>query len=120
LRGRIGRGEHAGEFLLFADPKTDEGRARMQAIVSTSDGFVLAEEDLRLRGEGQLLGERQHGLPELRLASVLTDGDLLEYAREDARALLAADPHLTRPENVPLKLWVQGRFGRDWKWVSSG
>ena len=73
LRGRVGRGEHPGELLLFADPRTEEGRRRMAAFVSTTDGFELAEEDLRLRGEGQVLGERQHGLPELRLASVVRD-----------------------------------------------
>ena len=76
LRGRVGRGEHGGEVLLFADPKTDEGRSRMKAITSTADGFDLAEQDLRLRGEGQVLGERQHGLPELRLASIVRDAEL--------------------------------------------
>ncbi|MDP2234051.1 MAG: ATP-dependent DNA helicase RecG, partial [Actinomycetota bacterium] len=70
LRGRIGRGEHAGVLMLFADPKTPEGKARMKAIVSTEDGFVLAEQDLALRGEGQVQGDRQHGLPELKLASL--------------------------------------------------
>jgi len=120
LRGRVGRGQHPGEVLLFADPKTDEGRRRMQAIVSTTDGFALAEDDLRLRGEGQVLGERQHGIPELRLASVLRDGDLLEIAREDATALVAADPALRRAENAPLGAHVRQAFGRDWEWVSSG
>ncbi len=81
LRGRVGRGEHPGEIYLFADPRGQEGRDRMNALVSTSDGFELAEHDLRLRGEGQILGDRQHGLPALRLASVLTDGQLIEVAR---------------------------------------
>jgi ATP-dependent DNA helicase RecG len=120
LRGRIGRGEHPGEFLLFADPGSDEGRRRMEAIVSTSDGFELAEADLKLRGEGSVLGERQHGLPELRLASVISDRELLEDAREDAAAIVAQDPHLVAPEHVPLERWVRARFGRDWEWVSSG
>ncbi len=120
LRGRVGRGEHAGQVMLFADPKTAEGKARMQAIVSTEDGFLLAEEDLALRGEGQLLGDRQHGLPELRLASLVTDRDLLDLAREDAQALVATDPHLVRPEHGPLGVEVKRRFGAAWTWVSSG
>jgi ATP-dependent DNA helicase RecG len=120
LRGRVGRGEHQGRFLIFADPKTDEGRQRMQAIASTSDGFELAEQDLRLRGEGQLLGERQHGMPELRLASLLDDLELLEQARADAAEIVAVDARLRRPEHVPLMRYARHVFGREWKWVSSG
>lgn len=120
LRGRVGRGEAPGEVLLFADPKTESSRRRMEAIVSTHDGFQLAEEDMRLRGEGQLLGERQHGLPELRLASLALDTDLLEAARADAAALVEADPKLSRPEHVPLAEELRRRFSRDWEWVSSG
>jgi len=92
----------------------------MAAFVSTNDGFELAELDLRLRGEGEVLGERQHGLPELRLASVIRDGDLVSAARDDARGIVAADPHLTAPDHTPLHAWVKRRFGRDWEWVSSG
>jgi len=120
LRGRVGRGAHGGEVLLFADPKTDEGRSRMQAITSTADGFDLAELDLRLRGEGQVLGERQHGLPELRLASIIRDADLVEAAREDAHDIVAADPHLHDARNAPLMVAVRRSYGRDWEWVSSG
>jgi ATP-dependent DNA helicase RecG len=120
LRGRVGRGEHGGEVLLFADPKTDEGRQRMQAFISTSDGFELAEKDLRLRGEGQVFGERQHGLPELRLASVVRDVDLVEATRDDAAGIMAGDPHLNDPRDAALLLATKRSFGRDWEWVSSG
>jgi len=120
LRGRVGRGDHAGLVMLFADPKTTEGKARMAAIVATEDGFALAEEDLVLRGEGQLLGDRQHGLPELRLASLVSDRDLLDLARDDATALLESDPRLERPEHRPLAAEVKLRFGAAWTWVSSG
>jgi ATP-dependent DNA helicase RecG len=120
LRGRVGRGAAPGEFLLFADPKTDDGRRRMAAIAAVNDGFALAEEDLRLRGEGQVLGERQSGLPELRIASVLRDADLLDAARADAAELVAADPRMVAPEHVPLLREVVRRFGADWEWVSSG
>jgi len=120
LRGRVGRGEHPGEFLLFADPRTSEGRDRMDAIASTSDGFVLAEHDLKLRGEGQLLGERQSGLPELRLASITEDTDLLDAARVHAARLVELDPHLKRAEHAPLAREVRSAFDRSWEWVSSG
>ena len=120
LRGRIGRGEAPGRFLLFADPKTEEGRDRMEAIVATNDGFELAEADLRLRGEGQILGERQHGMPELRIASILADIELLEAARRDAAAIVGSDPRLQRPEHGPLATEVKERFEAAWEWVSAG
>lgn len=103
LRGRVGRGEHPGEFLVFADPVTDEGRRRMQAIAETSDGFALAEVDLRLRGEGDITGVRQSGLPPFRLASFVGQEDLLAAARADAHAVLEADPELTLPQHGPLR-----------------
>lgn len=120
LRGRVGRGEHPGEVLLFADPKSAVARARMEAFASTTDGFALAEEDLRLRGAGELLGEAQHGLPELRLASLVDDRDLLDQARHDAFALVSADPHLSGAEHAPLREEVRRRFAEAWEWVSSG
>jgi len=120
LRGRVGRGAHAGEFLLFADPRTPDGKERMAAILGTADGFALAEHDLRLRGEGQLLGQRQSGLPELRLASVVEDVALLEQARDDAAELVTADPHLALPEHAPLMRAVLHAFDRSWEWVSAG
>jgi ATP-dependent DNA helicase RecG len=120
LRGRVGRGEHPGEVLLFAEARSPEGRERLRVLSSTNDGFALAEEDLRLRGEGQVLGERQHGVPELRIASVLRDAAIVEDAREDARTIVAGDPTLKRAENAALGHHVRAAFGRDWEWVSSG
>ena len=120
LRGRVGRGEVPGEVYLFADPKSEEGRSRMQAVAATSDGFELAEYDLKLRGEGQILGDRQHGLPALRLASVLADGELITLAREDAREIIDRDPHLTDAEHAPLGREVRRTFAAAWAWVSSG
>ncbi len=120
LRGRVGRGDEPGLVMLFADPKTDDGRARMDAIASTNDGFELAELDLRLRGEGEVLGDRQSGVPGLRLASLVNDMDLLEMAREDAHAILESDPALTDPRHVPLREDTEKRLGAVWEWVSSG
>jgi ATP-dependent DNA helicase RecG len=120
LRGRVGRGEHPGTFLLFAEAKTSESRERLLAVVRTNDGFELAEQDLLLRGEGQVLGQRQHGIPELRLASVLRDGDVLSQARDDAASIVADDAALKSAENAPLGRYARQAFGRDWQWVSSG
>ncbi len=120
LRGRIGRGKYPGEIFLFADPKTPEGKARMRAIASADDGFALAEEDLRLRGAGQLMGEAQHGLPELTLASLVDDANLLESARVDAFMLIETDPHLSAPENAPLLRETRRRFAAVWNRSSSG
>ncbi len=120
LRGRVGRGGQGGEVLLFADAKTAEARARMDAFVSTNDGFELAERDMLLRGEGQLLGERQHGLPELRIASIARDGDLLDAARADAQGIIESDPHLIAAAHVPLLDEMRRSYGRDWEWVRSG
>lgn len=120
LRGRVGRGEHAGQVWLIADPKSPESRDRLQALLDTSDGFALAEQDLRLRGEGQVLGDRQHGMPDLRVASLIEDLDLVEQSRSDAYAIVSRDPHLTSPEHAPLLSHVRQRFATAWEWVSSG
>lgn len=120
LRGRIGRGRHRSECMLFADPATDEGKARMAAISTITDGFELAEEDMRIRGEGQLFGPRQAGLPDLRVASLATDQELLELARKDARALVEADPRLSTPANGLLGTEVQRRFAGTLEWIASG
>jgi ATP-dependent DNA helicase RecG len=120
LRGRVGRGEVTGEVFLIADAKSPEGRERMDALVSTNDGFELAEMDLRLRGEGQVLGDRQHGLPALRLASVVTDGELIEQARTDAADIVSRDAHLTGAEHRPLLDELKRTYAAAWEWVSSG
>ncbi len=95
LRGRVGRGRHASVCILVADPSTDEGEARLAAMVSTNDGFRLAEEDLRIRGQGTVFGTRQSGMADLRLADILRDTDTLIAARREAFDLVAGDPELT-------------------------
>jgi len=99
LRGRVGRGEHRSLCLLFG-PKESE---RLRALARHSDGFRLAEIDLRLRGEGELTGTRQSGAPAFRFARLPDDAELLERARACARELLEADPALEAPEHVPLR-----------------
>ena len=94
LRGRVGRGEHASTCWLVADPTTSDGEARLAALVASTDGFELAEVDLELRGEGTILGERQKGQNDLKLASLRRDRDVVEDARTVAIQLLNSDPGL--------------------------
>lgn len=106
LRGRVGRGSAPAECYLVADPKTEEAAARIEALVRHQDGLKLAELDLELRGPGEVLGMRQHGLVGFQLARPLEDLDLLEEARGAARALLREDPDLARPEHRALRDWM--------------
>jgi ATP-dependent DNA helicase RecG len=100
LRGRVGRGEHPGHCVLVADPTTPEGEQRLAAMVASTDGFRLAEEDLRIRGQGTVFGARQAGMPDLKLADILTDMDTLVAARREAFQLVANDPDLTAHPEV--------------------
>ena len=94
LRGRVGRGAAASHCLLIHDGNSATARQRLDVLVHSTDGFEIAEMDLRLRGPGQVLGTRQSGLPDLALASLSDDGAVLEEARDVARRLLESDPHL--------------------------
>ena len=96
LRGRVGRGAAASHCLLVNDSRNPQARQRLELLVRSSDGFEIAEMDLRLRGPGQVLGTRQSGLPDLALASLTDDGEVLELARREAAAILARDPELIR------------------------
>ncbi len=120
LRGRVGRGEHPGEMWLVADARSQESRERLAALVGSTDGFELAERDLRLRGEGHVLGDKQHGFADLRVASLLDDLDLVEAARHDAFEIVAASPRLSDDEYLPLLAAVRVAYERAWEWVSSG
>ena len=94
LRGRVGRGQHQSYCVLVSDNRNEETRQRLKVMTKTSDGFRIAEEDLRLRGPGDFFGQRQHGLPGLRIADIGCDAGLLKEAQTAAEELLAADPEL--------------------------
>ena len=111
LRGRVSRGRFPGYVSVFADPRTDDARRRLDAFASTTDGFELAEIDFELRGPGELLGTRQHGLPPLLIADLQRDRDLLEEVRRDAQGLIAEDPHLREPDYARLRQMVLRRYG---------
>jgi ATP-dependent DNA helicase RecG len=113
LRGRIGRGDRPSTcLLLYATPLSDTAKARLSILRDSEDGFRIAEEDLRLRGAGELLGTRQSGLPEFRLADLAVHGDLLEIARDDARLMLERDPTLASPRGQALRMLLY-LFERD-------
>lgn len=101
LRGRIGRGERPSRCVLLAsDELSPEARQRLAFFARNPDGFILAEEDLRIRGPGQIMGTRQHGLPDLQIADLVRDRDILVTARQDAFAMLARDPELAKHPRV--------------------
>jgi ATP-dependent DNA helicase RecG len=110
LRGRVGRGEDESICVLLSDTYTQEAKSRIAAMVKHSDGFRIAEEDLKIRGPGEFFGKRQHGLTELRIANPLTQMQLLKRAREEAIKLLDLDRYLQVRTNVLLKDKLLQRF----------
>ena len=113
LRGRVGRGAGKSSCLLAYHPPLGEtAKARLKILRETDDGFVIAEEDLRLRGAGELLGKRQSGMPEFKLADLAAHGELLAAARDDAKLILSRDPELRSPRGEALRVLLY-LFERD-------
>lgn len=122
LRGRIGRGTAASTcILLYDSPLSETSKARLAIMKGTEDGFLIAEEDLRLRGAGEVLGTRQSGMPEFRLADLAVHGELLAAARDDARLILDRDPELQSERGKALRVLLY-LFERDQavKYLRSG
>lgn len=115
LRGRVGRGEHPATCILIADPQGPDGEARIEAMVRTDDGFELAEQDLRIRGQGTVFGWRQSGITDLRIADILRDFDLLEAARREAFALVDTDPQLGSHPDLAAE--IRAFLGDDVEWL---
>lgn len=115
LRGRLSRGTGPNYCYLVADPTTSEGEERLMAMVASDDGFVLAEEDLRIRGQGTVFGARQAGAADLRIADILRDTQLLIDARREAFALVADDPELSRHPDIAAE--VQALLGESVAWL---
>ncbi len=111
LRGRVGRGEHESFCILFADQAGELARSRLEAVAGERDGFALAEVDLALRGEGEILGTRQHGLPRFSVASLPEDTPALLAARQEVLELLRSHGSLEAPQLGPLMDAARDRFG---------
>ncbi|EEV56198.1 ATP-dependent DNA helicase RecG [Enterococcus faecium 1,231,408] len=107
LRGRVGRGSDASYCILVANPKNELGVERMKIMTETTNGFVLSEKDLELRGPGEVFGFRQSGLPQFAIADLVTDGNVLEVAREEAAALWQIKNWQMLPEYQPLAQSLQ-------------
>jgi ATP-dependent DNA helicase RecG len=103
LRGRVGRSEHQSFCILVANPKSEDGQKRMEIMARTTNGFIIAEEDLKIRGPGEIFGTKQSGMPSFRVADLVKDMRLLEVARQEAFRMLEQDPDLGEPEHAALR-----------------
>jgi ATP-dependent DNA helicase RecG len=111
LRGRIGRGEAKSYCLLLAETESEIAKNRLEIMTRSNDGFEIAEQDLRLRGPGELFSTRQHGLPDLKIANIVDDYELLVMARKNAFELVRSDPMLTKADNKNIREALITRFG---------
>ena len=112
LRGRVGRGNFKSYCILKYKGKSELTKQRMDIMVKTNDGFVISEKDLELRGSGEFFGTRQHGLPELKIANLFSDMELLKRVQSVAVAIMEDDPELKKTENSVLKNMVDKKFSK--------
>ena len=110
LRGRVGRGRHPSTCILISDAQNEQAKQRLQTMCDTTDGFQIADADLKMRGPGDFFGARQHGLPALKIANMVTDLEELKQAQQAAREILKDDPGLQKAEHQGLRAAVEQLF----------
>lgn len=110
LRGRVGRGRRPSTCILISDAQNEQAKQRLQTMCDTTDGFQIADADLKMRGPGDFFGARQHGLPALKIANMVTDLEELKQAQQAAREILKADPSLQKAEHKGLRDAVDQLF----------
>ena len=110
LRGRVGRGNVKSTCILVSDSVSEQAKRRFDIMCKTTDGFKIADEDLNMRGPGDFFGSKQHGLPELKIASLLSDNELLILSRTAAGELLTDDPDMKKPEHAGIRHQVNSMF----------
>ena len=120
LRGRVGRGREDAVCILVSGAKSPLAHERLEALVATGDGFKIAEADLRIRGPGQFFGTRQHGLPELKVADLIDDYELMRMARRDAFDIIAQDPDLSAPGHQALRAALLKSYGQRLGLITAG
>ena len=113
LRGRVGRGPHKSYCFLIFEGDSDIARKRGEIMEASSDGFFIAEEDLKLRGPGEIFGTRQHGLPDLNISDLSRHLKIMEHAKKEAKVILEKDPVLESDENKGLKRKITKLFGEN-------
>jgi len=111
LRGRIGRSEAKSYCFLFAETENETAKNRLEIMTRSNDGFEIAEQDLQLRGPGEMFSTRQHGLPDLKIANIIDDYELLVMARKEAFEIVSQDPMLLRPEHNNIRRALISKFG---------
>jgi ATP-dependent DNA helicase RecG len=120
LRGRVGRGSQPSACLLIADFKNAEARRRIEIMTQTQDGFRISEEDLSLRGPGEVMGVMQHGLPIFKVGHLIRDAHLLQQSRHASTELLQRDPSLSAAAHTPLRQILQRQYGNKWVFGRTG
>jgi ATP-dependent DNA helicase RecG len=107
LRGRVGRGADKSYCVLITDSASEDAIRRSEIMTETSDGFVIAEQDLMMRGPGEFFGIRQHGLPELKLSDMSRNALMLETVKQESARIIEEDPHLKNPEHAALRRKIE-------------
>ncbi|MCL2485317.1 MAG: ATP-dependent DNA helicase RecG [Endomicrobia bacterium] len=120
LRGRVGRGQKQSYCFLVGLAKSENARRRLDIMTKTNNGFEIAEEDLRMRGPGELMGTVQHGFPEFKAGDLIRDVDIIEFAKNHARQLVETDPKLSKKENAVLKQLINQRFAKKTEFIKVG
>lgn len=118
LRGRVGRGKEQSYCILYNESSSEIAKERMQVMAKNNDGFVIAEKDLELRGPGEFFGIKQHGIPELKIANLYKDMELLKEAQKAAKAIIEDDPQLIKVENKTLRKIIDDIFQQFTTWMS--
>ena len=120
LRGRIGRGKKQSYCFLIGNIKSETAAGRINIMTKTNNGFEIAEEDLRMRGPGELMGTVQHGFPEFKAGNLIKDADIIDFTKNYARALVKNDPALNKPQHFTLKSLINKQFSGRIKFINVG
>ena len=120
LRGRVGRGTKQSYCVLVGDPRTEDGFKRLAIMAETQDGFKISEADLEIRGPGEFMGTKQHGLPEFKMANILKDKQLLELAREAAFSLISESYGTNTAKKEQLILMIKQKYGASFDLINIG